>query len=175
MCPGNCASSRFVLFRTTRGIWCCGKFAGQAVLLLVALLLSGLAAWVVGVIRMATFASLDTGVKILIFSLKAWVYSLSYLGLALGVSQMTRSPTIATSIGLIGISALAVVAHVSDHWRGSGWFRLLDITSTLTPRGNNMLLWHQDAVHLVPGIVLLTALGLFYFSAGYFVFARRDL
>jgi len=39
------ASVRFVLFRTSRSTWCLGKFAGQSLMLAVALLLSGLGTW----------------------------------------------------------------------------------------------------------------------------------
>ena len=168
-------SARFVLFRTTRGIWCCGKFAGQAVMLLAALLVSGLAAWIVGLVRMSSFESSLAALAILVFSSKAWLYSLAYLGLALGVSQTSRSPIIATAIGLMVMTALTVLALVSQHWQGPGWRRLLDLTLALTPRGNNLLLWHLDAPHLVPGLILLPALGLLYFSIGHIVFARRDL
>jgi ABC-type transport system involved in multi-copper enzyme maturation permease subunit len=169
------ASARFVLFRTTRGTWCCGKFAGQAVLLLSALLLSASAAWVVGLVRMPSFDSIQSLTAIISYGLKAWVYSLAYLGLALGVSQLTRSPVIATGIGLVLMTLLTVTATTSNHWRGPGWFRILDITCALTPKGNHMALWHSDLAHLVPGLIILPALGFLYFAAGHFFFARRDL
>jgi len=169
------SSARFVLFRTTRGTWCCGKFAGQAVLLLSALLLSAVAAWIVGIIRMPSFDPVHSFTAIMFYGLKAWVYSLSYLGLALGVSQLSRSPVIATGIGLVMMTILTVVAALSNHWRGFGWFRILDITHALTPRGNHMALWHPDLAHLVPGLIILPALGFLYFSIGHLFFARRDL
>ena len=73
------------------------------------------------------------------------------------------------------MAALTVGAIASDHWRGPGWHRILDVTYLLTPRGNHMALWHPDPAHLVPGLVILPALGLLYFATGHLVFARRDL
>ena len=169
------ASVRFVLFRTTRGTWVCGKFAGQALLLFFALLLSTAAAWVVGLIRMPSFNVLDSFAAILAYGLKAWIYSLAFLGLALAVSQFSRSPVMATGAGLLLMTLLTAAAIASDHWRGPGWFRILDVIHMMTPRGNHMALWHPDTAHLVPGLVILPALGILYFLAGYLLFARRDL
>lgn len=169
------SSARFVLFRTTRGSWCCGKFAGQSVLLLSALLLSAVAAWVVGLIRMPSFDQVHSLTAILSYGLKAWVYAIAYIGLALGVSQLSRSPVIATGIALVMMTILTGVATASGHWRGPGWFRILDITYLLTPRGNHMALWHPDFAHLVPGLIILPALGFLYFSVGHVFFSRRDL
>jgi ABC-type transport system involved in multi-copper enzyme maturation permease subunit len=169
------ASVRFVLFRTTRGTWCCGKLAGQAVLLLFALLVGAAGAWIVGWVRMPSFAPGLTASFIGWYALIAWVYASAYLGLALGVSQLSRSPVIATGIGLVAMTLLSTVAGLSSLWQGPGWRRIFDVTHGLTPGGNRMLLWHPDAAHLVPGLVILPALGLLYFSLGHAVFSRRDL
>lgn len=168
------ASVRFVLFRTSRATWCSGKLVGQAALLLGALLAGAFGAWIVGWFRMASF---DLGANAWVmfgFALRAWVYALAYLGLALGVSQVTRSPVIATGIGLVAMLCLSILAAVADHWRGEGWWRLLDFVLLLTPRGNNLGLWHPDAAHLVPALVFLPVLGLLYFLGGYAFFTRRD-
>jgi ABC-type transport system involved in multi-copper enzyme maturation permease subunit len=168
------ASVRFVLFRTSRATWCGGKLLGQAGLLLVALLASAVGAWVVGAFRMASFEFGANAAVMFVFALKAWVYALAYLGLALGVSQLTRSPVIATGLGLAAMLGLSIVNWTSDYWHGEGWFRILDITRMLTPGGNNLHLWNPDPAYLVPTLVFLPALGLLYFLAGYAFFARRD-
>ena len=168
------ASVRFVLFRTSRGSWCGGKYVGQAALLFVALLASALGAWLVGLARMAGFEAGANAWAMLGFAGKAWFFALAYLGLALGVSQLTRSPVIATGLGLVALLGLTVVGAVSAHWQGPGWHRLLDLTLLLTPQGSKLGLWHPDASHLLPSLAFLPVLGLLYFLSGYAVFARRD-
>ncbi len=168
------ASVRFVLFRTRRSTWCAGKYAGQAVLLLGALSLSALGAWVTGYVRMKGFDPGSNAIAMGGFVFKAWVYSLAYLGLALGVSQCTRSPVIATGLGLVAMVGLTTIAGVSNHFKGEGWRQVLEITLKLTPRGNNLGLWNPELAHFLPALVFLPALGLLYFSLGHIFFSRRD-
>jgi ABC-type transport system involved in multi-copper enzyme maturation permease subunit len=168
------ASVRYVLFRTSRATWCTGKAAGQAALLLVALVLSSVAAWAVGMLWMSAFDPGDNAAAMLVLGLKAWVYGLAYLGLALGASQWSRSPVIATGIGLAAMLGLAMAAGAANHWRGPGWFRILDLVWWLTPQSRKLGLWHPDAPQLIPSLVILPVLGFLFFSAGYLRFARRD-
>lgn len=168
------ASVRYVLFRTTRAAWCLGKFAGQAWLLLAALAVSGLAAWGVGLVFMDAFPPVASGAWIAVFSLKAWIFGLPFLGMALGISQWTRSPVIATGIGLAALVGLSVVYHACTHFAGPGWARLLDLPRLLTPSAHRLGLWHPDPPHLLPALVMLLALAGFYFLLGYARFARID-
>jgi len=167
-------SARFVLFRTSRFAWCLGKLGGQAVLLAIALLVSAVGAWSVGMVRMPGFASLGTIPYLLVFSARAWIYAWPFLGLALGISQLTRSPVIATAAGFAAMGSLAVTAALARHFTGDGWRRMLDVVYQLTPQGTRLHLWHLDAAHLIPGTVLLLALGLFYFLLGHAGYVRRD-
>ncbi|MDD4872116.1 MAG: ABC transporter permease subunit, partial [Kiritimatiellae bacterium] len=80
-------SVRFALFRTSRGAWCMGKYIGQACQIFLALLLSAAGAWLVGFIRMEHFAPADSMITMFLFAVKAWIYSLAFLGLATGISQ----------------------------------------------------------------------------------------
>lgn len=168
------ASVRYVLFRTSRATWCTGKAAGQAALLLCALVLSAAAAWGVGMLRMGAFDPAGNAAAMLVLGFKAWFYGLAYLGLALGASQWSRSPVIATGLGLAAMLGLTVVAAAANHWRGTGWFRVLDVVWALTPQSHKLGLWHPDAPHLIPSLILLPVLGFLYFSVGYLRFARRD-
>lgn len=168
------ASVRFVLFRCSRAAWCAGKFAGQALLLLAALLAGAVGAWGVGFAKMAYFDPVSSAYWMFIFSIKAWVYGIPFLGLALGVSQWTRSPVIATGCSFVGMVGVATLAGVSRHWRGEGWRRVLDITYLITPGGHKRGLWYPDAVHLAPSVTMLIVLGIVYFMIGYARFARKD-
>jgi ABC-type transport system involved in multi-copper enzyme maturation permease subunit len=168
-------SARFVLFRASRLHWCLGKFIGQAVQILGALLLSAAGAWLVGLIRMKSFEPAGTAGAMLGYALLAWVYSLTFLGLALAVSQWCSAPNLALAFGFLAMIVLAVVAGVSNHFAGEGWRRVLDLGYVLTPDGHSKALWWRDAAHLLPACVFLGSLAFVYFAAGYARFARRDL
>lgn len=168
-------SARFVLFRASRLNWCLGKFAGQAVQILGALLLSAAGAWLVGVLRMKAFDPGPTAWAMLLFAARAWVYSLAFLGLALAVSQWCAAPNLALALGFLTMIALAVLTGVAGHFAGDGWRRIWDVVLSLTPGGHRTDLWWGDAAHLIPACVFLVALALAYLAAGYARFGRRDV
>lgn len=168
-------SVRFVMFRAARSHWCVGKFAGQALQILGALLLSAAGAWVIGRFRMNSFEPVATAQYMLLFAVKAWVYALPFLGLALGISQLFASPNLALAFGFLSLVAVSVLSHLSGWLAGEGWRRIWDVVNALTPGGHRQNLWWGDASHLVPAIVFLLALGVLYLIAGYARFARRDL
>ena len=72
-------SIRYVSFRVSRLQWILGKFAGQSLQLLGALLLSALGAWLTGLCRMHSFEPLETASAMLVFSFKAWILSLIHI------------------------------------------------------------------------------------------------
>ncbi len=168
-------SVRFVMFRAARSQWCLGKFIGQAVQVFVALLLSAAGAWVVGYFRMQSFEAFATARYMLLFALKAWIYVLPFLGLALGISQLFSTPNLALAFGFMSLVAMAVLSGVSRWLAGDGWRRIWDIVNALTPGGHRLDLWWGDAAHLVPAVVFLLVLAAVYLLAGYARFARRDL
>jgi ABC-type transport system involved in multi-copper enzyme maturation permease subunit len=167
-------SARFVLFRTSLFSWCMGKYLGQALLLLPALLLSGAGAWLAASLRLSAFDAGPAALQILAFSLKAVVYTWTFLGLAIGVSQLTRSPNLATTLGLVAMIALAALSGIAAWQGGPGLGRVWDVVLWLTPRGHRMALWWPDLAHQVPAMVMLLALGFLYMLPGYYVMTRRD-
>jgi len=168
-------SARFVLFRASRLHWCLGKFAGQAIQLLGALLLSAAGAWLVGLLRMKSFEPASTAWAMVLFSSRAWVYSLAFLGLALAVSQWCAAPNLALALGFLAMIALAIVGGVAEHFAGDGWRRLWDVVLALTPNGHKTDLWWGDAAHLLPACIFLVCLAFAYLAAGYARFVRRDV
>jgi len=168
-------SVRFVMFRASRSQWCLGKFAGQTVQIFGALLLSAAGAWVVGFFRMHSFEPLATAQFMLVFAVKAWIYALPFLGLALAISQLFSTPNLALAFGFISLVAMSVLSGVSKWLAGDGWRRAWDIVNALTPGGHRQNLWWSDAEHLLPATVFLLALGAAYLLAGYARFSRRDL
>ena len=168
-------SARFVMFRTSRLSWCAGKYGGQALQLLASLLLSALAAWVTGWCRMAFFDPLPNALGMIVFALKAWVYGMAFLGLAMGVSQMVASPNVATALGFIAMVVLGTLSSVADWVRMQPWRSTLDVVDMLLPGGHKMDLWLPDAAHALPAALFVLCLGAAYALAGYASFSRRNL
>jgi ABC-type transport system involved in multi-copper enzyme maturation permease subunit len=170
-------SVRFALFRTSRSAWCMGKFIGQACQLLLALILSALGAWLVGILRIDHFAALQSATSMASFALKAWVYSLAFLGLATGISQFFSSPTIASAISFIALIVMAALGGLSSHFAKPDtiWGRTWDLVNLSIPSGYKIDLWRTDPAHVIPAVVFLTALGLVYMLIGQTYFSRRDL
>ncbi|MCX6998455.1 MAG: ABC transporter permease subunit [Kiritimatiellaeota bacterium] len=168
-------SARFVLCRTTRLAWMCGMFLGQAALLLVALLLSGLAAWLTGLARMEVFSSAATLRDVLLFVPKAWVYGLAFLGLVSAVSMCCRSPGVANALGVAALLAVTAVYFIARHYAGAGWRRVFDGVQLVLPNYHYFDLMRPDWNHALPAAMFLLALGLVYLLLGYARLVRRDL
>ncbi|MEI8244028.1 MAG: ABC transporter permease subunit [bacterium] len=168
-------SVRFVLFRVSRLEWCLGKYAGQAVQLFVALLLSAAAAWVAGLCRMHFFEPLPSALAMLLFAGKAWIYGLAFLGVAMAVSQACAAPNLAMALGFLGWIALASLSALSGHYAGDGWRRVWEVLNALTPGGHRADLWWGTAANATPAVAYLLALSFVYLFAGYAAFSRRDL
>ena len=168
-------SARFVLFRTTRLAWCLGKYGGQALQLLVAFLLSVPVAWLCGYFRLASFDGAATLLAMLIFTFKAWIYSLSFLGIVSGLSLWCRNPGIATALGLFSLIVFSAVYYTAKHFAGEGWRRSLDLVQLLTPRAHYFDLLRPDLAHAVTATVFIVALSLGYLLLGHLRLSRRDL
>jgi ABC-type transport system involved in multi-copper enzyme maturation permease subunit len=168
-------SVRFLMFRTARGHWCLGKFLGQALQVLGALLLSAVGAWVVGWFRLKSFESGPTALYMLWFACKAWLYAMPFLGLALGLSQLFTSPNLALACGFLSLVAISLLARVSAWLAGEGWRHIWDVVNALTPGGHRQALWWNDPGHLLPAGAFLLGLSAVYLAAGYVRFSRRDL
>lgn len=166
-------SVRYVLFRTRRGTWCLGKLAGQAGMLAVAMTVGGCGAWLVALIRLPGFEAWETAASMSVLGAKAWVYCLAYLGLALGISQTTRSPVLAITLGLVSVVGVSIVSGVCSHFAGEGWRQWLEAVHTLTPQAHRSALWLTTPAFFIPAVVSLVAVGLLLFLLGHLRFARR--
>jgi ABC-type transport system involved in multi-copper enzyme maturation permease subunit len=165
---------RFVLFRGTRFGWVLGKYLGLAMQLLAAMLVAACGVWVIGWLRLDAFEPDATALWIGVFAVKAWVYSLAYLGLALAMSQMCAGPNSATSLAFLAMVAAATLSW-AWHLAGPGWRRIWEVAPLLAPGGHKLDLWRDDPAHVVPAVLFLVSLSLAYLAAGYARFARRDL
>jgi len=167
---------RYVIFRTSRASWSLGKFLGQALMIFLALILSGAGAYAVAKYRLAGSGTPDLFVNMIQWSARAWVFSFPYLGLAMGLSHLTKSASKATVMGIIAITACFVVTILLRHFTAdTGWRSYLPYLGVLVPEDHKMYLWRNAAAPLVTGSVYLITLGFCYLLAGYAFFRKRDV
>ena len=167
-------AARFILFRTTKARWSIGKFAGIAVLLLIVLAFGAACGTILGWFRLKNMQLTATMVSISIMTLKTWIYSLSFLGLALGISQATKSVALARTMGLTAYLAFSILSKVSEVYSGSGIQRLWELVHILIPNSHGLNLWYNDFTHGGRALLIVLILGCFYFFLGYILFEKRD-
>ena len=165
-------SVRYVLVRCTRAQWALGKYLGQVFMVGLALLLGALGAWLVAAFRLGGVDVVTLLPGMMDWALRAWLYSVSWLGLALGISQMTRSSNYATFFAPIGVIALDILPSLLQaDWCREWGLANLDI---LSPLYSNHGLWRRSLPAVATSAFHLTVLGLFYWTVGHAVFRRRD-
>ncbi|MDX9866721.1 MAG: hypothetical protein RBT78_02235 [Kiritimatiellia bacterium] len=169
-------SVRYTIFRISRAGWSVGKFLGQTLMIGLALLLSGLGAYAVARFRLAGSGAPDLLLNILQWSARAWLYSIPFLGLAMGLSHLTRSASRATVLGILAITVCFVLSILIRRFSaGSGWRAALPAVGMMLPDEYKMCLWRQAAPPLVSGGVTLVTLGFVYLLAGHACFRKRDV
>lgn len=166
---------RYIAFRSSRFTWSFGKFLGQAGMIGGALLLSGIGAYIVALIRLhgTTF---DLFINILEWSLRAWLYSLPFLGLSMGLSHLTRSGSKATIMGILSISGcfiISAIAHFTED--ATGWKAIFSYLATLAPETHKVFLWRSSGAALATGATWMITLALCYLFLGYTAFRKRDI
>ena len=167
---------RYMLVRETRLEWSVGKYLGQALMIAVALVVSAMGAAVVAFCRLSSGTAASLFLPLLNWGLRAWVYSLAWLGLALGISHLTRSPGRATALGIVAIGLFGALPPVMDFLCAfMGAPDALTHLRMLVPAGAETSLWRFSAAPLLSGSFHLVILGLTYLMAGAAFFCRRDV
>ena len=154
--------ARYMLVRTTRLEWSFGKYIGQALMIACALAVSAVGAWCVALCRLPTATAARLLLPMLGWGVSAWFYSLAWLGLALGLSHLTRSSMRATAFGILAIGACEVLPH---------FFPEVEV---VVPSGARMGLWRSPFTPQAVAVFHLATLGLVYLTIGAAVFNRRD-
>ncbi len=165
---------RYALVRVTRLEWTLGKYAGQVLMVALALAASAVGAWLVAVFRLSGVGMFELLPAMFGWGFRAGLYALAWLGLALGVSHVTRSGSGATALGVLAVTMCAAwplmikLAAWKLDWP---WLCHFD---ALVPSSAELSLWRRGFIPLFTGALHLLALGLCYLMLGHAVFDRRD-
>ncbi len=165
---------RYAIVRCTRGEWTLGKYLGQALMIACALAVSSVGGWCVALCRLS---GVEVGAllpSMLGWGVRAWIYSLAWLGVALGASHLTRSGSRATALGIfaiVGFSILPGTLTLFAKWLEWSWIENFELLAPSSAKG---YLWRRGAVPLVVATGHLVTLGLTYLALGSAVFRRRD-
>lgn len=167
---------RYMLVRETRIEWSLGKYAGQTLMIGIALAAGSLGAVAVAFFRLSPGTAGGIALPMLGWGVRAWAYSLAWIGLALGLSHLTRSPGRATALGILAICFCAASSPLVGFLHSR--FGLPDAVLQLRmlfPGSAEDSLWRFSLTPLATGSLHLLLLGLSYLMAGVAVFCRRDV
>jgi len=169
-------SVRYVLFRSSRGVWLLGKFFGQLSLLGTAALFGGAAAWLTARYRIGEGASFALFGGLLLWAVKGWILSIPYAGMVMGASLFTRSAGKALIAGVLVLTVCfvlnAMLLTVRDF---EGWRCVLPPLASLLPVEYQPCLWRKIGVPFFTGAAALVMLGFFYLGIGYAFFKNKDV
>jgi len=169
-------SIRFSLLRTDRLSVSAGKLLGQSLLMLAGVYAGALAVWTTGYFSLSSFEAGRSALWLALLSIRVAVYAFAHVGLALGLSHLTRSVPLSRALAL---GALAVLGLLFGLLRNLDWIREhaagpADAVLQLVPRSHLLDLWRPSLWDRLPSLVMLFALGTVYFAIGYLHRARRD-
>jgi ABC-type transport system involved in multi-copper enzyme maturation permease subunit len=162
-------SVRYMIIRVTRIEWSLGKYIGISALLLVGLLFGSVAAWGTAAYRLfgADISALFPAM--LVWGVKAWIYSFAWLGLALGISHFVQSGAKATALGIAALVVWFAAPPLLERFAGE-----YPALTRFFPGGVEDALWRSSFEPIASAALWLLALGILYLSAGIAVFAGRD-
>ena len=169
-------SVRYALFRTDRVSWLVGKLLGQAALLFVGLALGAVGAWVTGAVQLSSFEGARTALWLARFAGTAFFFAFAHLGLAMGISQLTRSVPWSRALGLLALAGVFMGYFALGPGRTLAELApvLAESVRQLLPAAHRFGLWRLDAAIALRSALVLFALGCVYFSMGALRFSRRD-
>jgi hypothetical protein len=168
-------SARYSFFRTLRLWWALGKLVGQAGQLAVGIAVGAVGVFVVGAVQLAGFDPLAHAVWLSRLGGRAWVLGFAWLGVALGISQLTRSVHLARGAGLLALIGGAVAhgglrSELAERHLGA-W---ADSIATVFPASHRVDLWRPDLVDRGAAALMLLAIGGAAFAVGHARLQRAD-
>ncbi|MDZ4197672.1 MAG: ABC transporter permease subunit, partial [Kiritimatiellia bacterium] len=146
-------SVRFVVSRAPRGAWSAGKGLAQVGLIAFSLLMGAAGAWIVARFRMPGADALELALGFASESGRALIYTLPFIGLAVGISQTTRSPNRAIGFGLALLFMLGILAWACSRYEGEGWAQIWTALRRCLPQAYRMDLWSRAPPRFIPAAV----------------------
>ncbi|MCP4806915.1 MAG: ABC transporter permease subunit [Proteobacteria bacterium] len=169
-------SARYAMFRTSRMAWAVGKLGGQSMLMAIMVFAGAIGVWVVAYFMLGSFDGPGTALWLFRFGLRAVVYGFAFLGLALGVSQLTSSVNGSRALGLLALIGFGVGGRMLMWDRiveyVPGWVTTI---APLFPNTHKVDLWRPDLFDRGPAMIMLFGLGIAFFVAGHWRLSRRDV
>lgn len=165
---------RYAIVRETRAEWAAGKYIGQLLLTGGAIAAGALGAWIVALCRLSGGGVTGLLPAMLGWGLRAWIYSVAWIGLALGVSHLTKSGARATAFGVCAITGCGIWPGLLALLQRVYELPELEVLDALVPSGARCYLWRGGVEPLVCAFFHLAVLGAAYLAVGYAVFRRRD-
>lgn len=165
---------RYEVLRTGRLELVIGRFLGQLMLTAGATVIACLGVWVVGMYMMRGNMAMSLAFWLVWLSIRAWFFSIPFVGIGMAMSQMTTSPAWARVLA-VGVTAATWVAYgVARAAEGSDRFGIpADLALQILPQGYMNAMW--EPVGWLGSAVVCALLGVVCMIAGFARFARRDL
>ncbi|MDG1478978.1 MAG: ABC transporter permease subunit [Myxococcota bacterium] len=168
-------SARFVLFRSSRLSWATGKLGGQTLLMATGILLGSVGVWIIGYGSLGSFQPATTAVWLLKLSGRSCIYGFTFLGITLGISQITSSLNGSRTLALLTVIALGIGGGLSGSEDVQSYAPvLISSIHPLFPNAHRIDLWRPDLISRLPAICMLLTMGIAGFGIGNLIMTQRD-
>jgi ABC-type transport system involved in multi-copper enzyme maturation permease subunit len=167
---------RFEVLRTGRLEVVFGRFLGQLLLTGLAAALSLVGVWTVGMLFMVGHTPAGLALGLLWLGLRAWFFSVPFVGLGIACSQLTASPAWARVLAVSATAASWVCVGLA-RWlvREGGTSAIVaDMARQVLPQTWLKGLW-APGMGWAESALICFALGLTALLLGFARFSRRDL
>ncbi|MFT5684270.1 MAG: ABC-type transport system involved in multi-copper enzyme maturation permease subunit [Myxococcota bacterium] len=168
-------AARFVIFRAQRLHWAAGKLGGQTMLMATGILLGAVGVWIIGYASLSSFQPGLTALWLAKLSGRACIYGFTFLGLTLGISQVTRSVNGSRALALLALITLGIGGGLTGAAEIQEYAPvLISSIHPLFPNAHRLDLWRPDLLSRLPATFMLLAMGAAWFGVGNLIMARRD-
>lgn len=169
-------AARFVLSRTNLASYVWGKALGQLALMFVGVIAGGVGVWLVGFFSLQSFDGPATAAWMLRLGLRTLPWGAAWLGLSLGVSQVTRHWVASLAAAMVMLVAVGIGGQVLLHldWLTENAPMVQDLLSPLFPAAHKTDLFRPELARRLPAIAMLITLGASWFSLGTWRLSKVD-
>ena len=166
---------RYLAYRTGRLEVVFGKYLGQAMLLGVVVLTTGLVFVGVGAVYMSGFQVGQALLGVLLFWPRLLAYGLAFLGLVGLFSMNARSATVARAVSFIGLVLAWILGAYAHRWQDAIYGPAWTFIGFLLPFSHRGAMWRPRLFDVAQEAAVLLALALLYLGLGMVWFRRKDL